>query len=309
MELKAEWENLLRFVAMMISGEFRLPMYEWLPAIWLYIIGCPSSVRCVDDLIRVTCSCLLELRGKLNESEAVKALEELGFRPSLARWISYSISDIATFEQMLYEIAEPVSWNSFLCIGTDGALHQARLIANVNIAYDPPYDPTYNTIIQGSPSTMKAIDDTTNSLFSIVPVPFTVLDSDWHPRDFARHAFDFMQTELRREVGFCFYGHCCSEQSIIRMCKHGMSPFAGYRQKNTCGHGMYFFRMSKTDVSFDDLNSGTNEGESAGAEFRSFVYAMSAVFQRSDCHALAPAVLLFRVRMRHEQQQGEQERV
>ena len=56
------------------------------------------------------------------------------------------------------------------------------------------------------------------------------------------------------------------------MSKYGMSPFAWFQNPNSCGRGMYFFKIGPTDeFTFDQMNLGAGTKEQQ-KQFQGFVY-------------------------------------
>jgi hypothetical protein len=88
---------------------------------------------------------------------------------------------------------------------------------------------------------------------------------------------------------------CCDEDEEGEELLRGMSVFASHNNENSCGQGMYFFRISEVgDFNTlscnrcDDLNADLLQ-----VEFQGFMYALTRAFQGSThTHHLTPAVLL-----------------
>jgi len=122
-------------------------------------------------------------------------------------------------------------------------------------------------------------------------------------KDYAENVFYHMQEILKVNENYYFLGHCTTEESIIKMSKYGMSPYAGFGNKMSCGHGMYFFKMSKTDKTFEDLNKkpsnrtnvtnfNGNSNDDIIKEFQGFLYAISERVKKND----NLAVMLFLIK-------------
>eukprot|EP00597_Dinobryon_sp_UTEXLB2267_P013467 CAMPEP_0170112856 /NCGR_PEP_ID=MMETSP0020_2-20130122/9447_1 /TAXON_ID=98059 /ORGANISM="Dinobryon sp., Strain UTEXLB2267" /LENGTH=368 /DNA_ID=CAMNT_0010338911 /DNA_START=569 /DNA_END=1675 /DNA_ORIENTATION=+ len=290
-KLEAAWRKVLLLVS-----EFRLcnslPMVDWLPAIWLYVIGCPTTVRCVDDLIFLVCEVWLKSYHNFQDlASLTRSLMDNGFRESLAYAIASKVIDIDFFERMLVDIAEPIAericGNSFL-------------ISDCGICY------SVYAVDSGSPTPkiaghselkLHVVDDTDKHEVPVSPLPCIIEDMNWLPGNFAEHVYEKIQEILLvNGTEYCIYGHCTSEQAIIDMSKAGMSPFASMTNRMSCGHGMYFFRMEKSDYTFNYLSSGAGDGERDGKQFRSFVHAFSIPFSQREFHLSSPAVLLFLIK-------------
>ena len=104
------------------------------------------------------------------------------------------------------------------------------------------------------------------------------------------------QRQVFPDKKYCFFGHVCSEESVIGMSKFGMSPFVGFQNRNSCGRGMYhFFKIGFFEMlSFDQLNLGAGTDEQQ-KQFQGFVYAVSRGFMTGKISALSVAVLMFLV--------------
>jgi len=126
-------------------------------------------------------------------------------------------------------------------------------------------------------------------------------------KNYTENVFNHMQEILKVNENCYFLGHCTTEESIIKMSKYGISPYAGFGNKKSYGHGMYFFKMSKTDKTFDQLfesssndNSKIDENEvtltskinDITKEFQGFIYAMSTRVK----HIKQLAVMLFLIK-------------
>eukprot|EP01036_Dinobryon_divergens_P030259 gene30259-39477_t len=80
---------------------------------------------------------------------------------------------------------------------------------------------------------------------------------NWTPEDFIKSAFNKLQAMMEgKPNNYYVFGHCCPEQAIVSMAKSGISPLATCRNKFSCGHGMYFFKLDHAalQLSFDELH-------------------------------------------------------
>ena len=300
MELKSEWERAIATVLNFPSWK-SLSKVDWLPAMWLQVIGCPAIVRTQEELVALTCEIVLPLINSQNWTEEghslAAALQKAGFRGKFANWLSCGIvTRIEYFEEDLWEISEPISWNSFLFSDISKVVKYTHLhIKNGEYARK-----------EGAQLHLKVVDNSLPTKTEIGAVPLSWPTKLFYPKDFAQKVFDHIQEKLREaetlgggDVKYCFYGHSTSEQSVVKMSKYGMSPYAGCLNAMSCGHGMYFFKMNRTDFTFEEMNMGAGEkvtNSTIAAQFRGFLYAVSRSFQMVNCHALSPAVLLFLVK-------------
>jgi hypothetical protein len=128
---------------------------------------------------------------------------------------------------------------------------------------------------------------------------FSTSTAEWKPRDFANFTYNEITKLLQLDGDNIILGHVTFEKSIINMCfreneMRGMSVLAGYNNKKSCGHGMYFFLVSEVG-SFDKLSCGDNRDVNPNVctEFQGFMYALMRGFQSSTAeHYSAVAVLL-----------------
>ena len=282
-KLEAAWRKVV-----LLASKLRLckslPQVEWLPAIWLHVIGCPPTVRCLDDLIFLVSDVWLNKCFE-NLNSFKLSLTEIGFRDYLADVIAFGVVDIDFFESMLKDIAEPISWNSFL-ISENDSCYSVYAVENGG-----------QIEIGGTTDLQLHVVDETEVKKTVFPLPFSLQDMNWCPGDFAEYVYQEIQKILlEKGSDYCVYGHCTSEQAIIDMSKTGLSPFATMTNRKSCGHGMYFFRMEQSAYGFKDLTNGFKEDEKDGEQFRAFVYAFSIPFVRKECHALSAAVLLFLIK-------------
>lgn len=293
-----------------IPPKIALPIGEWLPAMWLQVIGCPQQVRTGEDLLFLVCKTMLSLTAP-TEAVISSALQDLGFRERFASWIAFRIRcNIEQLGDDLRRIAEPVSWNSFLVADGEKVryTHLRKVEDNQDIEYENDGDGTLLDLkVVESSSELSEM----STKLEPSPVVFEIRDS-WYPYDFAHKVFSHIQNELsslsnRGEKGeYSYFGHCSSERAMIKMSKSGLSPYAGYGNTKSCGRAMYFFKMSQfpQELSFEYLNSTPekdsdcelSEDEAAARkQFRGFVYAMTRCFNVGGIDSLCPAVLLFRV--------------
>jgi hypothetical protein len=294
-ELKASWKEALSLVEEeSLDGE--LPVEVWIPAMWLHVVGCPNSVRTHRELVYLVFKHFFVLEN-FEFSSAVAALQKAGFRKLIATFICECFcKNFYSFEQCLTDLAEPISWNSYLLRSKDdGLLHYTYL--KKKSLHENEYEiapskllPRLKVVGTINPSLEKKID----------PFPLKLKNGllNWCPMDYARETFQFMKDVFSVD-GEIFFGHCCAEQSIIEMCKGGISPFRGYSNKSSCGHGVYFFKMDKESLSceFDSLCGSTLVTGKVAEQFQSFLYALSRVFSDGlKCDFLSPAVLLFRMK-------------
>ena len=286
-ELKSEWERAIRTVREnKLDG--MIPGFVWLEAMWLHVLGFPSRVRTKEDILPCIYFSFSNLSA-FDKEYVLLHLENDGFRPSLAFWI-YNRFYLDSFEEDVLKMARPVSWNSFLC-SSDGCVHFTRLQTDGNGMYSR-VEPT-------TPLSLK-VDGGDCRREDILPIELQLEQKQWFPKDFASAAFEEIRTRIKSE--HYILGHCTPEQCIVGMCKNGISPLATYKNVNSCGRGMYFFRLD-FDVlqhSFDELNAmgKTDESNPHGIQFRAFVYALFAVFQKADYDATSPSILCAMQRQR-----------
>jgi hypothetical protein len=287
-ELKASWGKAISIVVE-AALDGLLPTSLWIPAMWLHVIGCPNSVRNHRELLFVFYAEILKLHC-FELSAAVESLQRIGFRKSFSTFISrLFIENFNSFDQLLIDFAEPISWNSYLLKSPDGDLHYTHLEKNGD-----EYCAAISTLFPRL--TTVGMKDGENVGKEVSAFPLSLKNGiNWYPIDFAHEAFQYMKDNLLAD--HCFFGHCCPEQSIIKMGKSGVSPFRTYNNRSSCGHGMYFFKMDQKSLNyeFNDICSSLKVDEDAAKQFQSFMYALTRVFENSKCDVLSPAILLFLV--------------
>jgi len=281
-EFKAEWEDVITNVRDKdIDGLF--PDSQWIEMMWFYVIGCPLSVRTKQDFIFTIRSSLFN-SNSYDKQIIRNQLEGEGFRESLAIWISERCF-VKTFKEDIMKLAKNLSCNSYLC-SVEGKVHFTHLHKNGE---------EFEAVL---PQKIQLGVFGKDLRKEIYPMEIKMEETNWFPRDFARKTFEYMKTYIKE--GHYFLGHCCSEQSIVNMAKNGLSPYATYNNSNSCGHGMYFFRMDYDTVqlSFDNINNlyQYEKENIKGIQFRSFLYALSRVFVSAQCDSLSPSVLLILVK-------------
>eukprot|EP01036_Dinobryon_divergens_P034447 gene34447-44509_t len=287
-ELKSEWERAIRTVReKKLDG--LIPESVWLEAMWLHVLGFPSRVRTQKDVLPIIYLSFSNLRA-FDKDYVLCHLENDGFRQSLALWI-HNRFYLDSFEEDVLKMSPPVSWNSFLCSSSNGRVHFTRFQA------DGDGDNTVYSRVEPTNPLFLYVDGGDYCREDILPIELQLEQENWFPKDFARKAFEEMKT--RGSLNHYILGHCTPEQCIVGMCKSGISPLATYSNLNSCGRGMYFFRLDfdVLQCSFDELNvmGVTDESNPLGIQFRAFVYALFTVFQKADYDATSPSVILFLV--------------
>lgn len=277
-ELKSAWE--LKCVeAEQITSEL-LWTFDLKPSIWLFVLGCPRDIYSIGAL-------LIRLIDILSSDDCqyqstIKVLVGAGFEEGLATWI-YScicIDYSSVFDRVEMLGSDILQRNSMLGQNQQGYAHSYHIHQNGD-----GYSSTLPEDIQ-----LKVIGKELQT--PLIALPFNSANL-WYPGDFAQYAFNSIQAKLAELPGFECYGHCCAEQSVIAMCQTGMSPYAGFQNHSSCGHGMYFFRLCQTQRSYSDLSHGAEEHNVVGDCFRTFMYATLRMFESRTIHTHAPAILLF----------------
>mmetsp|Transcript_2688 Transcript_2688/g.3679 ORF Transcript_2688/g.3679 Transcript_2688/m.3679 type:complete len:810 (+) Transcript_2688:55-2484(+) len=285
-EFKSKWEGAIAHVKETKADKF-LPDSEWLDAMWLYVIGCPSDVRSKMDLLSAIQIAFSKLKG-FEEVEILDKLKSVGFRPSLAQWIC-DLCSSEDFEDDVLKVATCIPWNSYL-FSREGIVHYTHLHC--------------------SGSDFQAVDDAHPVILSVAgvdglqrrdihPLELDMPEESWTPVNFAEAAFEKLKSISNPDS--YILGHCCSEQSIVSISKTGMSPLATFKSEQSCGHGMYFFELNHDvfQLSFHELNLMALQDlpdahlDPRGLQFRAFVYALNVVFRNPKCDAMSPCVLVF----------------
>ena len=291
-ELKSLWEAAIHIVSK-FKVDQALPILEWLPAMWMQVIGCPDNVRSREELFFILYEILSNPKLAWTPEAIVKSLTDRKFRNKFAQWIASHIFDhCENIERDLWDISEPIDWNSYLCF-------ENQMVMYKHLHCDKgKYKSTNPTQLL-----LKVVDQIADPKTKL---NFLNCDSlnDRTPRIVALKIFNHMQDILKVNENCYFLGHCTTEESIIKMSKYGMSPYAGFGNKMSCGHGMYFFKLSRTDITFDqlcDLSSNdsseidqkgvalTSNMDDITKEFQGFIYAMSTRVK----HIKQLAVMLF----------------
>lgn len=280
-----------------------LPIHTWISVVWLQVIGCPHIIHSEQDLIYLLCEIILS-RPFHTQEEITESLKKAGFRETISYFISHQIMfNINDFNRQLRELSEPISWNSFL------------VATKISETSTPYVEYTYShhlteeeseskkeiekiyTVVQPTKLKLSVIKKD-HSQENITAVPLNWGNKDWYPRDFTKSVFDYIQLQLKMEINStkCFFGHCTTEQNIVKMSKYGMSPYAGYQNPMSCGRGMYFFKLSKTEFTFLELTQKAEriDNSKLGKEFQGFLYAVTRCFN-NGIFASSAAVLLFMV--------------
>lgn len=286
-EFKASWEEAIHIVKTH-NLDGMIPITEWQIAMWLFVIGCPETVKSCDDFMHVICAEIIQL-DNFQEDFFVDVLCNKGFSAMLSKWLFITICDCSdSLDEELQNIAEPVSWNSYLC-ASNGKLCYTH--SHVRDKENGIYDIVKPTEI------ILTIGNEIGTYDNIVPVQLNLnKGKQWYPRTYAEEVFQYMKKTLVDDSK-CFYGHCCSEQSIVKMSKSGISHLCTYENRASCGHGMYFFRIDNTCLSreFEELCQGAYDREEAGRQFQGFIYALTRIFESRKCSALSLAVLFLLV--------------
>lgn len=85
------------------------------------------------------------------------------------------------------------------------------------------------------------------------------------------------------------------------MSKTGLSPLATFQSEQSCGHGMYFFKLNwdVLQCTLYDLNCMAERDlpdaalDPRGLQFRAFMYTLTSVFQDPNFDLMSPCVLVF----------------
>lgn len=299
MELVSGWELSIETVRK-FRVQKSLSILDWLPAMWMQVIGCPAIVRSQEELLCILLDTVISL-GEFTEAVVVQELVKQSFRPKFAQWVAFHMfSSVEYLEEYLLDISEPLTRNSFLLESTtiDGrsTVQYTHLHKKGNGNYYAVVEPTVKLELKVAESDVVVV------VKNIFPVALSWTSQSWLPRDYAKEVFQYMQKQLQQQRedspdinNYCFFGHVCSEDSVIRMSEYGMSPFAGFQNRNSCGRGMYFFKMGFTHFTFDELNMGAGADDEQLKQFQGFVYALSRGLMTGKISALSVAVLMFLV--------------
>ena len=284
-EFKSQWEEAVMLVKEKEMDGF-LSDSTWLQAMWLHVIGFPRSIRSKRDVIAALFLAFSKLTS-FSEVDIISALTFKGFRLSLSQWICDHCCFTSLKEDVL-RITTYMPWNSYLC-SVDGYVHYTHLhegsdgLGHIQVAPVKVF--------------LKVGNATCDSIKS---EELEMGFENWTPEDFVKSAFNKLQAMMEgKPNNYYVLGHCCPEQAIVNMAKSGISPLATYRNKFSCGHGMYFFKLDHAalQLSFDELHHMAHDSSLAlnpsGLQFRAFLYAMLTVFQKPECDALSLSVLVF----------------
>ena len=292
-ELKSLWEAAIHIVSK-FEVDQALSILEWLPAMWMQVIGCPDVVRTRDELFYILYEILSDPDLDWTQEAVVKSLIDRKFRYKFAQWIGRHIFNHSEYiERDLWDISEPIDWNSYLFIENNIVKYRHAHSKNGNFNVTST---TENQAIK-----LKVINGA--ELFDVQPFDVSRGSKQMSMKNYAENVFNHMQEILKVNENCYFLGHCTTEESIIKMSKYGMSPYAGFGNKKSCGHGMYFFKMSKTDKTFEDLNKkpsnitnytnfNGNSNDDIIKEFQGFLYAISERVNTID----VLAVMLFLIK-------------
>jgi hypothetical protein len=288
-EFKSQWEK-----AIMVVKKEEMDGYlsdpTWLQAMWLYIIGFPLSVRTKRDVIVALFLAFSKLTS-FSQEDIISALTFKGFRPSLSHWICDRCC-LNSLKEDVLGVATYMPWNSYLC-SVDGDVHYTHLHSD-NEGLD------YNAV--QPVKVVLNVENTTRKNIKAVQLEMEL--ENWTPKDFVKSTFHKLQDMMKGQPdSYYILGHCCPEQALVSMGKSSISPLATYRNKFSCGHGMYFFKLDHAvlQLSFDGLHKMAHEKSHEksqalnplGLQFRAFLYAMLTVFQKPECDALSLSVLVF----------------
>jgi hypothetical protein len=306
------WLNMNKTILNVFKAEWEYAIYRtrndeidglilesvWLQIMWFHVIGCPACVHTIGDFISLVRDCVATSRN-WSEAEIIIHLQGVGISESLSRWIiDHRLS--STFEEDIRRLSKPVSsWNSYLCV-YDNLVYYTHLHItsppNItdNSSESTDVDTTAEPIAPQQLILSVAEEDSSGCKKTITPIQIEMDKMRWFPVDFARSAFNRMKNILQNSEGCYILGHCCAEQAIVNMGKSGLTPYKTHTNDNSCGHGMYFFRLDFdiTDYAFDDLNNNASQSQPF-LQFRAFIYALNRVFIRGTIDALSSSVLLF----------------
>ena len=280
-EFKSQWGKAIAVVKEEELDGY-LPDSTWLQAMWLYVIGFPESVRTKRDVIFALFIAFSKLTS-FSQDDIISALTIVGFRPSLSHWICYRCC-LNSLKEDVLGVATYMSWNSYLC-SVGGDVHYTYLDKDSDVSEYYPLPPVKVVLNIGNASRED-----------INAVQLEMELEKWTPEDFVKSTFRKLQEMMVGKPESCYIlGHCCPEQAIVSMAKSSMSPLATYRNKFSCGHGMYFFKLDREVLlrTFDELVGMEHTLNPLGLQFRAFLYAMLTVFQKPECDALSLSVLVF----------------
>lgn len=292
LELKSTWVT--KFDCSVKKDSFLLAHPKFIVAVWLFVSGCPGVITNFMTLAFHIHRFIQDFEtDDIAIDDFVSKLERNGYRRQFSRLISMHLSsDDSELIEVIRNLCEPPSLNSFLCGGADIFAYFRSHI----------HEQDEEIIVEGGAELCcltVAQSDATRKLQSH---PFRATDQNWEVGDFAKHTYEKINKLLEDNHGFVVLGHATSEQSVIDMCarqnisndNRGMSILASNENKNTCGRGMYFFRISEVG-DFDQLSrAGGDPNDPKNFEFQSFLYALTRPFQNSNLTSrCSPAVLLF----------------
>jgi len=246
-EFKSQWEEAVMFVKEEELDGF-LPDSTWLQAMWLYVIGFPMNVRCKRDVIVALYLAFSKL-SSFSEVDIISALRLKGFRPSLSHWICDRCC-LNSLKDDVLGVATYMPLNSYLC-SVDGDVHYTHLHSG-NEGLEYYQVPPVKVVLK--------VENTTRDNIKSAELKMEL--KYWTPVDFVESTFNKLKDMMEgKPSNYYMLGHCCPEQAIVSMGNSGISPFATYRNKYSCGHGMYFFKLyhAVLQLSFDDLHDMAHE--------------------------------------------------
>eukprot|EP01035_Chromulina_nebulosa_P025421 gene25421-33177_t len=221
MELISGWELSIETVRK-FRVQKALSILDWLPAMWMQVIGCPAIVRSQEELLCILLDTVISLED-FTEATVVQELVKQSFRPKFAKWVAFHmVSSVEYLEEYLLDISEPLTLNSFLLESTiDGrsTVQYTHLHKRGNGSY-AVVEPKVNLELKVAKSDVAVVKN-------VIPVTLSWTSQSWLPRDYAKQVFQYMQKQLHQQRedsldinNYCFFGHVCSEDSVIGMSKY-----------------------------------------------------------------------------------------
>jgi hypothetical protein len=249
--------------------------------LWLFVSGCPPAVTGSESLAYSISRIIRSIKEeKIPSSRFISEMLANGYRRPFSQLVAMHFCKDVGFDIMdtIEALSTPPSLNSYLCLNPnmidESVYFQSSIVQDADM--ENGIGVTYCTD-DAKKCFLTALGIVEKTPLHAHPLKFD--SDDWRPRDFAKATYLKIADLIGKNKDTVVLGHVTSEQSIIDMCVHekdeegetgrGMSVYVSGKNSASCGHGMYFFRISDAG-DFELLAANGAATDLQHAEFQSF---------------------------------------